>query len=109
MMLDSSHHHGDFLSPPGGQSPDSRAAAHARPVPETLEGAANAVGRESLATPGAHGSPAGERPLRGHALGGFHTAFRERPFHTPSVAPCRPGRLYSSRCQVVEPHSPSQA
>ena len=62
MMLDSSHHHGDFLSPPGGQSPDGRAAAYARPVPETLEGAANAVSLKSTETSSSHGSPAGECP-----------------------------------------------
>ena len=62
IMLDSSHHHGDFLSPPGGQSPDSRAAACARPVPETLEGAAKAVSLKGTETSGSHGSPAGECP-----------------------------------------------
>ena len=62
IMLDSSHHHGDFLSPPGGQSPDSRAAVCARPVPETLEGAAKAVSLKGTETSGSHGSPAGECP-----------------------------------------------
>lgn len=51
MMLDSSHHHGDFLSPPGGHSPDARAVANARATAETLAHAADAVSRETPENP----------------------------------------------------------
>ena len=50
-MLDSSHHHGDFLSPPGGHSPDGRAVANARATSETLAHAADAVSRETPENP----------------------------------------------------------
>ncbi len=50
-MLDSSHHHGDFLSPPGGHSPDGKAASSARPTSETLARAADAVSHETPENP----------------------------------------------------------
>ena len=60
MMLDSSHHHGDFLSPPGGHSPDGRAAANARPTSETLARAADAVDHEATINPVVNGVQQGE-------------------------------------------------
>ena len=62
MMLDSSHHHGDFLSPPGGRSPDGRAAADARPTAETLAHAADAVSRETPENPVVNGVQQGDGP-----------------------------------------------
>ena len=55
MMLDSSHHHGDFLSPPGGHSPDGRAVANARPTSETLAHAADVVSHEIPENPVVNG------------------------------------------------------
>lgn len=62
MMLDSSHHHGDFLSPPGGHSPDGRAVANARPTSETLAHAADAVSHEVPENPVVNGVQQGEAP-----------------------------------------------
>ena len=72
MMLDSSHHHGDFLSPPGGHSPDGRAVANARPTSETLAHAADVVSREAPTNPVVNGVQQGDT-LQAHAslLGSF--------------------------------------
>ena len=51
MMLDSSHHHGDFLSPPGPHSPDVRSAAKAQSTSETLACAADAVSHGAADSP----------------------------------------------------------
>jgi hypothetical protein len=62
MMLDSSHHHGDFLSPPGGQSPDARSAAQAPSTSETLAGAVDAVSHGATGGLTANGAQQGECP-----------------------------------------------
>ena len=55
LMLDSSHHHGDFLSPPGGHSPDGRAVANARPTAETLTQAVDVISHEAPTNPVVNG------------------------------------------------------
>lgn len=60
MMLDSSHHHGDFLSPPGGHSPNLGAPGRARGTSETLERAADAVSHEATENPVVNGAQQGE-------------------------------------------------
>ena len=60
LMLDSSHHHGDFLSPPGGQSPDVRSAAKAQSTSEMLACAADAVSHGAANSPTTNGVQQGK-------------------------------------------------
>ena len=62
MMLDSSHHHGDFLSPPGPHSPDVRSAAKAQSTSETLVCAADAVSHGAADSPAVNGVQQGKCP-----------------------------------------------
>ena len=62
MMLDSSHHHGDFLSPPGDHSPDVRSAAKAQSTSETLACAADAVSHGAADSPATNGVQQGKCP-----------------------------------------------
>lgn len=83
MLLDMSQPDADYLSPPGGGSPDLDSAKAARPTTETLKGAAAAVQRTAAANGNANGA-AGVVDGPSHAAPG-----QLPPMHPSPVATTR--------------------